>query len=121
MPDKVLYLDVFGGIAGDMFVAALLSLGASLPALTAELGKLQLQGYRLRQEAVVRGAFSAVRFVVEPDGTAPVVEHRGHDHSHSHGHDHGQGQRVRRGPHSQPAADGHSSSLPHPARRRKAQ
>jgi uncharacterized protein (TIGR00299 family) protein len=98
---KVLYLDVFAGVAGDMFVAALLHLGADLDLVRAELAKVRVRGYRVRREAVSRGAFAATRFVVEPDGrslseapTADEAEHghdHGHGHGHGHGHDHGHG------------------------------
>jgi uncharacterized protein (TIGR00299 family) protein len=93
MPGNVLFLDLFGGAAGDMLVATLLACGVRLEALQAELSKVDLRGYRLRTERVQRGAFAAVRFVVESDGSAPAtaVEHRGHDHGHDHGHSHDHG------------------------------
>ena len=44
---KLLYLDCFAGISGDMFLGALLDLGVSEDALRAELSKLQLPGYQI--------------------------------------------------------------------------
>ena len=44
---RALYLDCFSGIAGDMFVGALLDLGASLDAVRDGLGSLDLDGYEL--------------------------------------------------------------------------
>ena len=44
---KTLYLDIFSGISGDMFMGAMLDLGVKLDDLTRELGKLRLEGYHL--------------------------------------------------------------------------
>jgi pyridinium-3,5-bisthiocarboxylic acid mononucleotide nickel chelatase len=44
---RVLYLEPVGGIAGDMFLAAMLDLGVSLEALEAGLKRLDLPGWRL--------------------------------------------------------------------------
>lgn len=81
---KILYIDPFAGIAGDMFCAALLHLGVPLDALLAPLKALPLDGYTISTHATVRGAFAATRFEVHQDNPE-------HDHSHSHSHDHGHG------------------------------
>jgi hypothetical protein len=87
------------GIAGDMFVGALLDLGLDLARLHAELSKLNLAGYQLGSRRVMRGAFTAIKFDVNvdgrpadalPDKTADAHD-PGHGHSHAgdeHGHSH---------------------------------
>ena len=44
---KVLFIEPFSGISGDMMVAALLDLGASFDDLQSKLASLPLKGYRL--------------------------------------------------------------------------
>ncbi len=73
---RVLFLDLQAGIAGDMLVAALLDLGAELDAISAGLDGLGFGPLPVRTERVMRGAFSATRFVVEPPG--PDTPHRAH-------------------------------------------
>ncbi len=75
---KTLYLDIFSGISGDMFVAALIDLGVDARRLERELQKLKLDGYHLH---VARGEKSGIA------GTKFDV-HLAHDHSHDHDHDH---------------------------------
>ncbi len=62
---KIAYLDAFSGLAGDMFVGALLDCGLALADLEAELGKLDVGGYRLRLESRERSGIRAVKLVVE--------------------------------------------------------
>ena len=57
---KTLYLDIFSGLAGDMFIAALLDLGVDLHELEhGSSKKLKVDGYHLRH--VSRGS-RRVRF-----------------------------------------------------------
>ncbi|MGA2137762.1 MAG: nickel pincer cofactor biosynthesis protein LarC [Verrucomicrobiia bacterium] len=59
---KVLYLDCFAGISGDMFLGALLDLGVSEEALRTELAKLKLPGYTISTRRVVKQNISATKF-----------------------------------------------------------
>ncbi len=62
---QTLFLDCFSGIAGDMFAAALLDLGAgSLELLRAELAKLDLDGWSISLKKVTAAGVAASRFVV---------------------------------------------------------
>ncbi len=76
---KILYLDIFSGIAGDMFIAALLDLGVDAAKLERELKKLKLDGYHLHISRGQKSAIAGVKFDV----------HLAHDHDHAHAHDHG--------------------------------
>ena len=61
---RILYLDCFAGISGDMFLGALIDLGLSLDILTVELSKLPLQGYQLQADRVDKRGIQAVQFKV---------------------------------------------------------
>ena len=75
---KTLYLDIFSGISGDMFMGAMLDLGVELHQLEEELAKLSLSGYHLHAHRAKRGEIEGVKFDV----------HLGHDHEHEHDHVH---------------------------------
>ena len=86
---KILYLDIFSGIAGDMFIAALLDLGVDAKKLERELKKLKLDGYHLHISRQQKSSIAGVKFDVHlahEHGHAHT--HDGHEHSHEHGHHH---------------------------------
>jgi len=69
---KTLYLDIFSGISGDMFIAALIDLGVDARKLERELKKLKLDGYHLHVSRQHKSAIEGVKFDV----------HLAHDHNH---------------------------------------
>jgi len=75
---KILYLDLISGIAGDMFIAALLDLGVDARRLERELKKLKLEGYHLHISRQQKSSIAGVKFDV----------HLAHDHDHEHEHEH---------------------------------
>ena len=76
MTEKVLYLEPVGGIAGDMFLAAMLDLGVDLRALEAGLRTLGLEGWGFEASRAVRQAISGVHLNVTVSAEVPHV-HRG--------------------------------------------
>ena len=79
---KTLYLDIFSGISGDMFIGALIDLGVDARKLERELAKLKLGGYHLHVARQHKSAIEGVKFDVHLAG---AHEHR---HEHAHGHSH---------------------------------
>jgi uncharacterized protein (TIGR00299 family) protein len=78
---KLLYLDCFAGISGDMVLGALLDLGVSEDVLRAELAKLKLPGYTISTRRVVKQNISATKFDCIEKTLAPL---RGAATPHSH-------------------------------------
>ena len=71
---KTLYLDIFSGISGDMFIGALIDLGVDAHDLEHELEKLELEGYHLHVSRAHKAAIEGVKFDV----------HLAQEHSHEH-------------------------------------
>ena len=88
---KTLYLDLFSGISGDMFIGALVDLGIDPVKLEQELGKLNLDGYHLHFTRSHKGSINGVKFDVHLAGDHDhQAEAGGHaEHSHPHEHEHG--------------------------------
>lgn len=70
---KLLYLDCFAGISGDMLLGALIDLGLSEEHLRNELAKLPLDGYRLQTRRVRKQNLAATKFEC-------VAEHQHRSH-----------------------------------------
>jgi pyridinium-3,5-bisthiocarboxylic acid mononucleotide nickel chelatase len=98
---KTLYLDIFSGISGDMFIGAMLDLGVDFHALEHELEKLGVEGYHLHFRRAQKSAIEGVKFDVHLEDDHHHEHGHGHDHhhdehqhehthehSHEHGHDH---------------------------------
>ncbi len=89
---KTLYLDIFSGISGDMFLGALLDLGVDARQLERELRKLKLDGYHLhvtrRQKSGIEGVKLDVRLIGDHEHHhGDGHEHHHHDQGHGHHHD----------------------------------
>jgi hypothetical protein len=88
-----LHLDAFSGIAGNMFLAALLDAGLERRALEADLAGLGVR-HRLRIRRVHRGPIAALYLRVEVPGETKPARPRGAarrkaaGRAHGHGHDH---------------------------------
>jgi pyridinium-3,5-bisthiocarboxylic acid mononucleotide nickel chelatase len=80
---KTLYLDLFSGISGDMFVGALIDLGADAQKLERELRKLKLDGYHLHVARKQKSGIEGVKLDVH------LADAHGHEHPHRRGHHHG--------------------------------
>jgi uncharacterized protein (TIGR00299 family) protein len=84
---KTLYLDLISGISGDMFLGALIDLGAEFPHLESQLRQLRLTGYHLHCTRSQKSLISGTKFDVH---LAHGHGHHNHHHQpHDHDHDHG--------------------------------
>jgi len=94
---KTLYLDLFSGISGDMFVGAMIDLGVDAGQLETELRKLRVEGYHLHTARGNKWGISGVKFDVhlehdhDQDHGHEHAHDHAHEHSHGHTHDHGHG------------------------------
>ncbi|WP_085991130.1 nickel pincer cofactor biosynthesis protein LarC [Oceanobacillus senegalensis] len=105
---KLLYLDCFSGISGDMTIGALLDAGADFELLKKELKKLKFEDeYELKVNKVNKNGITATKFDViltqedhhhshvheshehhTHDGVDEHTQDHTHTHSHGHGHHH---------------------------------
>ncbi|MEX0655474.1 MAG: LarC family nickel insertion protein [Phycisphaeraceae bacterium] len=95
-----LHIDPFNGIAGDMFLGALLDLGPglTLEQLEAALAPLPVErAYRLTAERTARCGIGGIDFKVHLDTPEAKPQHaqshahpnnHNHNHNHPHHHDH---------------------------------
>jgi uncharacterized protein (TIGR00299 family) protein len=106
---KTLYLDIFSGISGDMFLGAMIDLGVDFQTLEAEISKLDVDGYTLQSRRAEKSNIVGCKFDVHlahvpaaptsPEPSEPEHTHSHHDHGHSysHSHDHGPGGHTHEG------------------------
>jgi uncharacterized protein (DUF111 family) len=66
--NRILYFDCFSGIAGDMTVAALLSLAGGEKELRKALRGLRLSGYALSVDTASSAGMAGTRFSVKLSG-----------------------------------------------------
>lgn len=71
---KLLYIDCFSGVSGDMFLGALLHLGAPLSQVKAEIAQLDLSGWDLDAQAGQVQGISGIRARVKVEGAHPLSE-----------------------------------------------
>jgi pyridinium-3,5-bisthiocarboxylic acid mononucleotide nickel chelatase len=69
----VLYLDIFSGASGDMFVGALLDLGVDPGELRHALRELPLQGWKLTVERRQKSGIEGVKFDARPESKAVAM------------------------------------------------
>jgi pyridinium-3,5-bisthiocarboxylic acid mononucleotide nickel chelatase len=107
---QTLYLDLFSGISGDMFIAALLDLGVDPVRFQQELKNLNLSGYHLHIGRGHKSGISGTKFDVHLEGA-----HHNHTHPHEplphHHHYHGHEQSQ---PHHHPHEYKHGHEHEHP-------
>jgi len=80
---RILYLDCFSGISGDMTLGAFLDAGLPLDELKQALGSLALADVDVGALRVLRTGVSATQFVVQERGHA---HHHAQEPQHAHGH-----------------------------------
>ncbi|MDB6111088.1 MAG: hypothetical protein JWR69_2838 [Pedosphaera sp.] len=104
---KTLYLDIFSGISGDMFIGALIDVGVDPNQLNHELAKLHLDGYHLhvvrQQKANIEGTKFNVHLSHGHEHEHTHQESEAHAHAHSSGQDH----------HHHEHSDGHDHGAHH--------
>ncbi|MEM1109593.1 MAG: LarC family nickel insertion protein [Planctomycetota bacterium] len=91
-----LHIDPFSGIAGDMFLGALVDLGLDLDAVRNALSRLPVKRpYRITTQRIERHGIGAVdlKVVLEDEDSENDHDHShshddGHTHTHEHGHSH---------------------------------
>lgn len=88
-----LYLDCLSGISGDMFVAAMIDLGADLKALEKAIRSIPDEGFHTEIRRVKKSGIDCCDFNVVLDDLHENYDHDmeylyGHDDSHCHGEEH---------------------------------
>jgi uncharacterized protein (DUF111 family) len=93
---KVLFLDCFSGISGDMTVGALVDLGVKPSTLEWELSKLNLGDFHMHFDRQQRKNVSGVKFGIhagathrpEQDAHGEEAHEHAHAHTDTHSHEH---------------------------------
>jgi pyridinium-3,5-bisthiocarboxylic acid mononucleotide nickel chelatase len=86
--DRMLYLECYSGISGDMTVAALLDLGADRSVLEKALASLPVHGFRIKIGRVLKSGLDSCDFEVildhSMDGHGSGSRHSHEKHAHGH-------------------------------------
>jgi hypothetical protein len=107
---RTAWFHCFAGTAGDMTMGALVHAGADQVRVADILGGLNIDGYALTFDNVLRCGVAATYAVVVTDAhghEGPRDPHDDHDHDHEHEHEHG--------PHDHGPHDHDHSAEPHAA------
>ena len=113
MNKKAIYFECYGGISGDMTVAALLDMGADEKKLKRQLATLPLKGFSIEISRVKKSGLDCCDFNVvleeqyhnhdhdivylyghrqsDPEHVHTHDHDHGHSHEHIHGHEHMRG------------------------------
>jgi uncharacterized protein (TIGR00299 family) protein len=83
---KTLYLDIFSGISGDMFIAAMIDLGVSEHQIRYKVADLGVGGYRINVSRKEKSGIAGVKFDVNLE--AEPAQEYAHAHAHAHPHPH---------------------------------
>ncbi|MFT9055004.1 MAG: nickel pincer cofactor biosynthesis protein LarC [Ethanoligenens sp.] len=86
---KTLYIDCQAGIAGDMFVAALLDLGVPEQTLRDALDGLHIDDFRIeitkkQTHGILCTDYNVILTHAEPDDSHAAIHTSGHMHEHTH-------------------------------------
>ncbi|MDO4491303.1 MAG: nickel pincer cofactor biosynthesis protein LarC [Lachnospiraceae bacterium] len=111
---RALYLECESGISGDMFVAALLDLGADQEKLKKVLESIPVKGAEIVISRVKKSGLDVCDFLVKLD---EIHENHDHDmeylHGHEQGHHHG-GEQSHGHHHGEEHSHGHHCGGAHP-------
>ncbi|MDD8051292.1 MAG: nickel pincer cofactor biosynthesis protein LarC [Verrucomicrobiota bacterium] len=97
VPMRILFLDCFSGISGDMLLGALIDLGVPIELLQEEIGSLGLGGFTIEAIPDSKKHLHGTRFFVHIDPethgphaspAAPPAGSLEHEHEHAHEHEH---------------------------------
>ena len=85
---RILYVDCFSGISGDMIVGALADLGVNPSTFEWELSKMELGDFHLHFERQIRRGIAGVKFDVHSGATHVEDAPHSHDEHDEPHHDH---------------------------------
>ncbi|GAB2676057.1 LarC family nickel insertion protein [Paenibacillus thermoaerophilus] len=73
---RIVYLDCFSGLSGDMTLAALVDAGADREYVERELAKIAVEPFKLEWKRVLKKGVSALKLDVVTDPSRPPTHHR---------------------------------------------
>src|SRR5258707_32466 len=85
---KVLFLDCFSGISGDMTVGALIDLGVKPSTLEWELSKIRIGDFHMHFHRAKRKEIEGGKFSIHTGAVNTEDQDEGHNHDHDHGDHH---------------------------------